>query len=82
MRDEEVRLTRIEYKLLTILVQHAGKVVTYPYLLAAVWGPQQVDNTQHLRVFMASLRRKIEPDPAQPRYLLTEQGVGYRLASE
>jgi two-component system KDP operon response regulator KdpE len=82
VRDEEIRLTRIEYKLLTTLVQHAGRVVTYPFLLTEVWGPQQAQNTQHLRVFMAGLRRKIELDPAQPRHLLTEQGVGYRLACE
>lgn len=75
----EVRLTRIEYKLLTTLVRHAGKVVTHPFLLAEVWGPQQAEKTQHLRVFMAGLRRKIEADPAQPCHLLTEQGVGYRL---
>jgi len=75
----EVRLTRIEYKLLTTLVRHAGKVVTHPFLLTEVWGPQQTEKTQHLRVFMAGLRRKIEADPAQPCHLLTEQGVGYRL---
>jgi two-component system, OmpR family, KDP operon response regulator KdpE len=76
---KEVHLTRIEYKLLTTLVRHAGKVLTHPYLLEEVWGPQQAENTQHLRVFMAGLRRKIEADPAQPQFLLTEQGVGYRL---
>jgi two-component system, OmpR family, KDP operon response regulator KdpE len=80
--DSEVHLTRIEYKLLTTLVRHVGKVLTHQFLLAEVWGPQQAENTQHLRVFMAGLRRKIEADPAQPRYLLTEQGVGYRLAGE
>jgi two-component system, OmpR family, KDP operon response regulator KdpE len=78
----EVRLTRMEYKLLTTLVRHVGKVLTHQFLLAEVWGPAQAENTQHLRVFMAGLRRKVEADPAQPRYLLTEQGVGYRLASE
>jgi two-component system, OmpR family, KDP operon response regulator KdpE len=78
----EVHLTRIEYKLLTLLVRHAGKVLTHPYLLEEVWGPQQAENTQHLRVFMAGLRRKIEADPAQPRFLLTEQGVGYRLVAD
>ncbi|HTQ38443.1 MAG TPA: response regulator [Pirellulales bacterium] len=78
----EVHLTRMEYNLLTTLVRHAGKVLTHQFLLAEVWGPSQAENTQHLRVFMASLRRKIEADPAQPHYLLTEQGVGYRLASE
>jgi two-component system, OmpR family, KDP operon response regulator KdpE len=82
VRGQEVHLTRLEYKLITLLVQHAGKVVTYPQILTEVWGPQQANNTQHLRVFMAGLRRKLELDPAQPQYLLTEQGVGYRLASE
>jgi two-component system, OmpR family, KDP operon response regulator KdpE len=80
--DTELHLTRIEYKLLTTLVRHAGKVLTHQFLLSEVWGPAQAENTQHLRVFLAGLRRKIEVDPAQPRYLLTEQGVGYRLASD
>jgi two-component system KDP operon response regulator KdpE len=78
----EVHLTPIEYKLLTTLVHSAGKVLTHRQLLKDVWGPQQVQETHYLRVFMANLRRKLEADPAQPRYLLTEQGVGYRLASE
>jgi two-component system, OmpR family, KDP operon response regulator KdpE len=81
-RDREVHLTPLEYKLLTMLVRHAGKVLTHRTLLKEVWGPHHVEETHYLRVFMASLRRKIEADPAQPRYLLTEQGVGYRLASE
>ncbi len=77
----EVHLTPLEYRLLTTLVQHAGKVVTHQFLLEAVWGPE-ASSKQHLRVFMAGLRRKVEADPAQPRYVLTELGVGYRLASE
>jgi two-component system KDP operon response regulator KdpE len=77
----ETHLTPIEYKLLTTLVQNAGKVLTHRFLLKEVWGPQQVQDTHYLRVFMAGLRRKIEDDPAQPRYLLTDQGVGYRFAS-
>ncbi len=81
-KGEEVRLTPIEYKLLTTLVRHAGKVLTHRFLLKEVWGPQQVHETHYLRVFMAALRRKVEDDPTQPRYLLTEQGVGYRLAAE
>ncbi len=80
--DAEVHLTPIEYKLLTTLVRNAGKVLTHRFLLKEVWGPGHAQETHYLRVFMASLRRKIEADPAQPRYLLTEQGVGYRLASE
>jgi two-component system KDP operon response regulator KdpE len=78
----EVHLTPIEYKLLTTLVRHAGKVLTHRQLLKEVWGPQQTDQTHYLRVYMANLRRKLETDPARPRYLLTEQGIGYRLASE
>jgi two-component system KDP operon response regulator KdpE len=80
--DREVHLTPIEFKLLTVLAREAGKVLTHRHLLNEVWGPQHVRETHYLRVFMASLRRKIEADSAQPRYLLTEQGVGYRLAAE
>jgi two-component system KDP operon response regulator KdpE len=80
--NSEVHLTPIEYKLLTTLVRFAGKVLTHRQLLKEVWGPDQVHETHYLRVIMANLRRKIEVDPARPRYLLTEQGVGYRLASE
>jgi two-component system KDP operon response regulator KdpE len=82
VRGDEVKLTPLEYKLLTTLVRHAGKVLTHSTLLKEVWGPHQMRETHYLRVFMASLRRKIELDPAQPRYLLTEQGVGYRLVAE
>jgi len=78
----EVHLTPIEYKLLITMIRYAGKVMTHRQLLKEVWGPQQVEETHYLRVFMANLRRKLEADPARPRYLLTEQGVGYRLASE
>ena len=80
--DTEVHLTPIEYKLLTTLIRFAGKVMTHRQLLKEVWGPQQVGETHYLRVFMANLRRKLESDPARPRYLLTEQGIGYRLASD
>jgi two-component system KDP operon response regulator KdpE len=82
VKNAEIHLTPIEYKLLTTLIRHAGKVLTHRSLLKEVWGPHHVQETHYLRVFMASLRRKIEADPAQPRYLLTEQGVGYRLAAE
>jgi two-component system KDP operon response regulator KdpE len=78
----EVHLTPIEYQLLTALARSAGKVVTHRQLLTRVWGPDQVQDTHYLRVFMAGLRRKIEKDSAQPIYLLTEQGVGYRLIAE
>jgi two-component system KDP operon response regulator KdpE len=79
LANNELHLTPIEYKLLTILVQHAGKVLTHTFLLKEVWGPGYAHDVQYLRVFMAGLRRKIEANPAQPRYILTEQGVGYRL---
>lgn len=80
--DKEIHLTPIEYRLLTTLVRNAGKVLTHRALLKEVWGPDHSDETHYLRVFMATLRRKIEADPARPRYLLTEQGVGYRLAGQ
>ena len=80
VREQEVHLTPLEYKLLTTLVKHAGKVLTHRFLLNEVWGPLHRRETHYLRVFMASLRRKIEEDAAEPRILLTEQGVGYRLA--
>jgi two-component system KDP operon response regulator KdpE len=76
--ETEVHLTPIEYKLLTTLIAHAGKVLTHRFLLKEVWGPQQLQETHYLRVFMASLRRKLH-DSVPPRYLLTEPGVGYRL---
>jgi two-component system KDP operon response regulator KdpE len=82
IRNEQVRLTPTEYKLLTLMVRHAGSVLTHRFLLQEVWGHDQTQEVQYLRVFMAGLRRKLEADPAQPRYLLTEQGVGYRLADE
>jgi two-component system KDP operon response regulator KdpE len=76
---ELVRLTPIEYRLLTILARDAGKVLTHRQLLKEVWGAAHADDTHYLRVYMASLRRKLERDPADPRLLLTEPGVGYRL---
>lgn len=77
-----VHLTPHEYKLLTTLLKYAGKVVTHKQLLKEVWGPQAVSQTHYLRVYMAQLRQKLEADPARPRYLTTEPGVGYRLRSE
>jgi two-component system KDP operon response regulator KdpE len=78
----EVKLTPIEYKLLTTLVRHAGRVVTHPQLLREVWGPSHDDQAHYVRVYMAHLRHKLEKEPARPRYLLTEPGVGYRLAAD
>ena len=82
VQGQAVRLTPLEYKLLVTLAQNAGKVLTHRYLLREVWGPQDSQETHYLRVFVASLRRKLEVNPARPRYILTEQGVGYRFASE
>lgn len=75
----EVHLTPIEYRLLTTLIAHAGKVLTHRMLLRDVWGPGFAEEVHQLRVHMANLRHKIETDPARPRHILTEQGVGYRL---
>jgi two-component system, OmpR family, KDP operon response regulator KdpE len=80
VKEEEIHLTPLEYKLLTTLISHAGKVLTHRFLLKEVWGPNHQQETHYLRIFMASLRRKIEADSAEPRILLTEQGIGYRLA--
>src|SRR5690606_38263105 len=82
VRGEEVHLTPNEYKLLTVLLHHAGKVLTHRQLLNEVWGPQHTEQAQYLRVYIAQLRRKLERDPARPRHLHTEPGVGYRLVVE
>ncbi len=80
--DTPIHVTPLEYKLLVLLMRNAGKVLTHRFLLREIWGPNDVFENHYLRVFVATLRRKIEPDPTQPRYLLTEQGVGYRFAAE
>jgi two-component system, OmpR family, KDP operon response regulator KdpE len=82
VRDSEIHLTPIEYRLLTTLIRHAGKVVTHRQLLLEVWGPGQVSEVQYLRVYMTQLRHKLEADPARPRFLLNEPGVGYRLNAD
>jgi len=76
---EELKLTPIEYELLRFLTQNADRVVTHRHLLASVWGPENVEETQYLRVHIGHLRRKIEAQPAVPRYIVTEPGVGYRF---
>jgi two-component system KDP operon response regulator KdpE len=76
---EEVHLTPIEFDLLRVLAQHPGRLVTQRQLLQEVWGPQYADESHYLRVHVAHIRAKIEPDPSRPRYLITEPGVGYRL---
>ena len=80
--DREVHLTPIEYKLLTALVRNAGRVVTHQQLLKEAWGPKYATQTQYLHVYMGHLRAKLESEPARPKLLLTEPGVGYRLAAE
>jgi two-component system KDP operon response regulator KdpE len=82
LAEQQVHLTPIEYKLLTTLIRYAGKVVTHRQLLQEVWGPGHTEETHYLRVYMGQLRHKLEADPARPRYLLTEPGVGYRLKAE
>ncbi len=80
--ETEVHLTPLEYKLLVTMLKHGGKVLTHRFLLREVWGPGNSQENHYLRVFVAGLRRKLETDPARPRYILTEQGVGYRFAAE
>jgi two-component system KDP operon response regulator KdpE len=77
--DDEIHMTPIEYRLLVYLAKHEGKVLTHRQILREVWGPGHGDETSYLRVYMLQLRRKLERDPSQPRLLLTEPGVGYRL---
>jgi len=80
--DKEAHLTATEYKLLAVLVRHAGKVLTHRQLLKDVWGPLHVDEAHYVRVYMRQLRAKLEDNPAHPRYLITEIGVGYRLRTD
>jgi two-component system KDP operon response regulator KdpE len=79
--DEEIRLTPKEFDLLTLLMRNADRVLTHRAILKAVWGPNAVNQPEHLWVLMAQLRKKIEPDPAHPRYLVSEPWVGYRFAT-
>ncbi|MES2612247.1 MAG: two-component system response regulator KdpE [Pseudomonadota bacterium] len=76
---QEVHLTPIEYRLLSVLIANAGRVLTHRQLLREVWGPSHSEQSHYLRIYMGHLRQKLEADPAQPRYLLTETAVGYRL---
>jgi two-component system KDP operon response regulator KdpE len=78
--DDDIHLTPKEYALLAILAQARGRVITHRKLLAAVWGSEFIDHAHYLRIYMSNLRSKIEHNPADPRYILTEAGVGYRLA--
>jgi two-component system KDP operon response regulator KdpE len=79
VRGEQIKLTPTEYALLEIFARNPGKVLTHTYLLREIWGPTYAEETQYLRVFVGQLRKKIEKDPAMPRLLVTEAGVGYRL---
>ena len=81
VNDQRLTLTPKEYRLLQLLAQHSGNVVTHQFLLREIWGNEHVDDTHYLRIFVRKLRRKIEADPTQPRILLTELGVGYRLVA-
>ena len=79
---EDVHLTPTEWSILNVLVRNPGRLVTQRYLLQQVWGPNYAKETNYLRVYVAGLRRKLEPDPSQPRYLLTEAGMGYRFVND
>lgn len=79
LRGEEVHATQIEYQLLSLLAEHSGQVLTYRSIMNVIWGPYMDDNNQILRVNMANIRRKIEKKPAQPEYIFTEIGIGYRM---
>jgi two-component system, OmpR family, KDP operon response regulator KdpE len=76
---EAVRLTPIEWNILELLARNPGRLISQQQVLTHVWGPAYTKETQYLRVYIAQLRRKLEPDPAKPRYLLTEAGMGYRF---
>ena len=79
LNDAEIHLTPIEYRLLTVLIKYAGKVITHNQLMKEVWGLAYVDQSHYLRIYMAQLRHKLEADPARPRFFINEPGVGYRL---
>lgn len=82
VRGQEIHLTPIEFKLLSLLVRHSGMVLTHRQLLIEVWGPAYADETHYLRVYMGQLRHKVEVDPARPKHITTEPGVGYRLIAD
>ncbi len=82
LEGKEVKLTATEYSLLRLFVQHAGKVLTHRHILREVWGPNYLDQTHYLRVYLAHLREKLEREPSKPTLLVTEPGVGYRLIEE
>jgi two-component system KDP operon response regulator KdpE len=79
MGDKEIQLTPIEYDLLRLLAENEGKLMTHPTILREIWGPAYAEESNYLHVYVSHVRRKIEPDPARPRYILNQPGVGYRL---
>ncbi len=79
---KEVHLTRVEYKIVSMLAKHSGKVITYTSLIDQVWGPYADDNNRILRVNMANIRRKLEKNPGEPEYIFTELGIGYRMIED
>jgi len=81
-RGEEIKLTATEYKLLAYLVSHVGRVLTYRAILSHVWGPGESEHVEYLRVYVRQLRRKLEVDPEEPRYIINEPGVGYRFITQ
>lgn len=81
LKEKEIHLTPIEYRVLAVLIQNAGRVVTYNHLLRDVWGPGKIDQSSYVRTYIRDLRRKLEDDPTRPSYLHTEVGVGYRLVA-
>ena len=82
LKDQEIHLTRVEYKIVSFLARNSGKVITYDSLINQVWGPYADDNNRILRVNMANIRRKIEENPGEPEYIFTELGVGYRMIED
>ncbi len=78
-KEEEIKLTNIEYLLLALFLKNTGKVLTHNYILKEIWGPSSVENAQYLRVFIGQLRKKIEDNASSPKYIVTESGVGYRM---
>ena len=79
MAGKEIQLTPIEYDLLRLLAENEGKLMTHPTILREIWGPAYAEESNYLHVYVSHVRRKIEPDPARPRYILNQPGVGYRL---
>jgi len=82
LEGKDIHFTPMEYNVLTLLIKNSGKVLTHKYILKEVWGTYLDSEIQSMRVFMASIRRKLEKNPAKPRYILTEVGIGYRFADE